>query len=98
MSGYIPNSLQVYNFIAQRDSQISEIIGADSREIAAASKLDSTAMKGMAVVTMLFLPGTFFAVSHLFIASEPTSERSLYSTVRGFDAFLLVASPDRRGS
>ena len=57
----------MYNFIAQRDNQLSQSIGAHSREIAAATKMDSTAMKGIAVVTMLFLPGTFFAVRQTII-------------------------------
>jgi hypothetical protein len=59
---------KIYNFVAQRDSQINKAIGADSREIAAATKLDSTAMKGIAVVTMLFLPGTLIAVRFFLLS------------------------------
>ncbi|PVH79935.1 hypothetical protein DL98DRAFT_419531, partial [Cadophora sp. DSE1049] len=36
-------------------------IAADSREISAAAKQDSSAMKTIAIMTMLFLPGTFVA-------------------------------------
>jgi len=35
----------------------------DSKEVAEASKRDSSAMKIIAVLTTLFLPGTFIAVS-----------------------------------
>jgi len=54
---------QIYNLIVQRDNQLAQSLGADSREIAAATKMDSTAMKGLTAVAILFLPGTFFAVS-----------------------------------
>ena len=37
-------------------------IAVDSREIAAASRRDSSAMKIIAVLTTTFLPGTFIAV------------------------------------
>ncbi|KAK4445965.1 hypothetical protein QBC34DRAFT_497135 [Podospora aff. communis PSN243] len=57
------------NIIAQTDSKINAEIGADSREIAAASKLDSTAMKGLAVVAMVFLPGTLVAHSEKYLQS-----------------------------
>jgi len=42
----------------------------DSKEIAAASQRDSSAMKIIAMLTTLFLPGTFIAVSHLHFASS----------------------------
>ena len=35
----------------------------DSKELAEASKRDSSSMKVIAVLTTLFLPGTFIAVS-----------------------------------
>jgi len=41
------------------------MLAADSREIAAASKRDSSAMKAVALLTMVFLPATFTAVSLL---------------------------------
>lgn len=62
--------MQVYNYIAQMDAQYNQELSkystqlaADSRQISVASKRDSTAMKGIAVLTMVFLPGTFVAVS-----------------------------------
>ncbi len=38
------------------------VIAEQSRDIARESKRDSSAMKAIAVLTMVFLPGTFFAV------------------------------------
>jgi hypothetical protein len=46
----------------QRDSRISQTISEQSTKIAVASKRDSSAMKAIAVLTMLFLPGTAIAV------------------------------------
>ncbi|KAK1961815.1 hypothetical protein LY78DRAFT_661793 [Colletotrichum sublineola] len=46
----------LYNYIAQAESNLS-------RQIATNAGLDSTAMKTLAVVTMVFLPPTFIAVS-----------------------------------
>jgi hypothetical protein len=48
--------IQVYNLLAQRDNKLNI-------SIAAASKKDSTAMKTIAIVTMVFLPGAYVAVS-----------------------------------
>jgi Mg2+ and Co2+ transporter CorA len=54
---------QVYTFMAAKDNITNIGIAADSKKIAAASKKDSSAMKTIAVLTMLFLPATFVAVS-----------------------------------
>ena len=54
----------VFNFMAQRDNLTNISLASDSRLIAAASRRDSSAMKTIAVVTMVFLPGTY--VSALF--------------------------------
>ncbi|KAL9612390.1 MAG: hypothetical protein Q9167_003030 [Letrouitia subvulpina] len=51
----------VWNLIAQRDNNVNQSIAADSREIAAAARRDSSAMKAIAFLTMFFLPGTFVA-------------------------------------
>jgi len=53
----------VFNLIAQEDTKVNISLAKDSREIAAASKQDSSAMKIIATLTTLFLPGTFMAVS-----------------------------------
>lgn len=68
LGGNIQTRLQaqqqvVFNLIAQEDTKINIGLAKDSREIAAASKQDSSAMKIIAMLTTLFLPGTFIAVS-----------------------------------
>jgi hypothetical protein len=47
----------------QADTEINIGLSKDSKELAAASKRDSSAMKIIAFLTTLFLPGTFVAVS-----------------------------------
>jgi hypothetical protein len=54
------------NHYMQRDNKLNQLI-------ANSSKRDSSAMKVLAVVTMLFLPGTFVAVSTI-LASPPSFE------------------------
>ncbi|KAL3487814.1 hypothetical protein BJX62DRAFT_240650 [Aspergillus germanicus] len=51
----------VFNLIAQMDGTVNIELAKDSKEIAAASKRDSSAMKIVAVLTTVFLPGTFMA-------------------------------------
>ncbi|KAH8816952.1 hypothetical protein F5884DRAFT_240788 [Xylogone sp. PMI_703] len=51
----------VFNLIAQSDTKVNIELAKDSRELAAASKQDSSAMKIIAVLTTLFLPGTYVA-------------------------------------
>ncbi|KAI9707443.1 MAG: hypothetical protein M1836_000404 [Candelina mexicana] len=51
----------LYNLIAQRDNRLNISVAADSRRIAAASKRDSSAMKTISVMTVVFLPGTYIA-------------------------------------
>jgi uncharacterized heparinase superfamily protein len=46
---------QAYNLIAQRDSQVMKDLGE-------AARLDSRALKTIAIVTMAFLPPTFLSV------------------------------------
>jgi hypothetical protein len=48
---------------SKRDSELNIEIARDSKELAAASKRDSAAMKIIAVLTTVFLPGTFISVS-----------------------------------
>lgn len=61
--------LQVYNFLAQKDARVGQKLAADSSQIAQASKRDSSAMKGLAVLTMTFLPGTFISVTYSLLLS-----------------------------
>ena len=49
--------------VAQSDNLLNQGIAADSKEVALASQRDSTAMKAIALLTMVFLPGTYMAVS-----------------------------------
>ncbi|QDS72395.1 hypothetical protein FKW77_008686 [Venturia effusa] len=51
----------LFNLIARQDVNASIELAKDSRTIALAAKNDSSSMKTIAVMTMLFLPGTFFA-------------------------------------
>ena len=51
----------LFSLIARQDQEMSIQIAKDSVEIAQASKRDSTSMKAIAGVTMVFLPGTFLA-------------------------------------
>ncbi|MCJ1371249.1 hypothetical protein MMC20_002464 [Loxospora ochrophaea] len=53
-----------YNFAQQKDNMTNLEVAADSRSIAQASKHDSSAMRSIAVLTMVFLPGT--AVATIF--------------------------------
>lgn len=52
----------ISNLTAERDMDTSIKVASDSRELAAASRKDSAAMRTIAVVTTVFLPGTFMAV------------------------------------
>ena len=62
LNRYTNISIKVYNYIAQKDSKVNVEVARDSKEIAAESKRDSSAMKTIAVLTIIFLPGTFVAV------------------------------------
>lgn len=55
------------------------MLAADSREIAAASKRDSSAMKGIAFLTMVFLPGTYIAVSIRSSVVDDEKENDKYT-------------------
>lgn len=54
---------QLYSMISQRDSKVNISVAEDSKKIAAAAKRDSLAMKTVSMLTLIFLPGTFVAVS-----------------------------------
>lgn len=54
---------KVYNYTAQQDARLQSFMAKQSSQVAQAAKRDSSAMKGIAVLTMVFLPGTFMAVS-----------------------------------
>lgn len=54
-------AFQIYNLIAREDAQASLELARNSVEIAQRAKEDSSAMKTVAIMTMAFLPATFFA-------------------------------------
>ncbi|TVY43824.1 hypothetical protein LOCC1_G004859 [Lachnellula occidentalis] len=51
----------VYQFMTQKEAIVNSKIAYTSAMIATESKKDSSAMKAIAVLTMIFLPGTFIA-------------------------------------
>jgi len=55
-------NMAVANLIAQQDVTLSIGIARDSRELAAASRRDSSDMRIIALLGTIFLPGTFTAV------------------------------------
>ena len=55
-------TFKVYYNAAQREARLQLFMAQQSGQVARASKRDSSAMKGIAVLTMVFLPGTFIAV------------------------------------
>ncbi|KAL8696062.1 MAG: hypothetical protein Q9201_007843 [Fulgogasparrea decipioides] len=51
----------LFNLITQQETRLSISVAQDSRTLAAATKDDSTAMKTLPAVTVVFLPSTFVA-------------------------------------
>ncbi|KAL9633644.1 MAG: hypothetical protein Q9164_004579 [Protoblastenia rupestris] len=51
----------LFNLITQRETRLSISVAQDSRTLASVTKDDSTAMKALTAVTVVFLPGTFSA-------------------------------------
>ena len=49
--------------IQQKDSNVQQSIALDSKRLAEASIRDSSSMKAISVLTMVFLPSTAIAVS-----------------------------------
>lgn len=52
---------KLFHLIAQNDNVLGHEIASDSRLLALAAQRDSSSVKSLAVVTMVFLPGTFVA-------------------------------------
>lgn len=52
---------KLFNLIAKEDADLNIDLAKDQKTIALASKRDSSSMKTIAIMTMAFLPGTFFA-------------------------------------
>ncbi|KAK6222245.1 hypothetical protein LQW54_000944 [Pestalotiopsis sp. IQ-011] len=53
----------IFSLISSEENRISRLVAEESAKVAISSKRDSMAMKTVAVLTMIFLPGTFVAVS-----------------------------------
>lgn len=71
--------MQLYSMFIQQDNKLNTKnadlnlrIAQESVAIATSAKRDSSSMKSIAVVTTLFLPGTFIAVSHHNAGSPST--------------------------
>lgn len=69
------NNAKLFNLIAQSDNLINVGLAKDSKEMAVASKQDSSAMKIIALLTTFFLPGTFIAVSYLDFSCFAESDK-----------------------
>lgn len=52
---------QLYNIMSQREARLNLEIAGEQRRIAHASKRDSTAMKSLSLMGVVFLPGSFLA-------------------------------------
>jgi hypothetical protein len=68
----INNYVQLLNTmiqVTQQDSEANLALARETKELAAASKQDSSAMKIIAFLTTVFLPGTFVAVHALSISA-----------------------------
>lgn len=53
---------ELFNRISQKDSELNYGMAADTKEISIATKRDSSSMKVVALLTTIFLPGTFVSV------------------------------------
>ncbi|KAH0547935.1 hypothetical protein GP486_008324 [Trichoglossum hirsutum] len=85
---------QLYNQMQKEDNHNSIAIARASKDLATASQQDSSAMKSIAILTMVFLPGT--AVATLFSVSTffSTSPRSPHLTVSSsFWIYWVVTVP-----
>ncbi|KAM0809988.1 hypothetical protein AB5N19_10335 [Seiridium cardinale] len=51
----------IFSLMSFEENKISRLVAEESAKVAVASKRDSVAMKTVAVLTMIFLPGTFVA-------------------------------------
>lgn len=59
--------------MAVKETRVTSKLAEASHSLAQAAKKDSSAMKSIAVLTMLFLPATAVAVSYHIHSYPPTS-------------------------
>lgn len=72
----------LYTLLGQRDSKLNLAMAHDSRRLASASKRDSSSMKTIAVLTTVFLPGTFIAtVFSMPMVDYPPSKFWIYLAI-----------------
>ncbi|KAJ9614633.1 hypothetical protein H2200_002770 [Cladophialophora chaetospira] len=67
-------STVLFNLINQKDSRLNYSVARSSRQIAVTSKRDSSAMKTISILTLVFLPGTFVSAifsTQIFNFSDP---------------------------
>ncbi|RDW84181.1 uncharacterized protein DSM5745_04507 [Aspergillus mulundensis] len=83
----------LFNLITQNDSLLSTSIAQDSREIAAASKRDSSSMKIVAFLTTFFLPATFVATFFSMPLFNWDSPSVSHVATGHFWVFWAVAAP-----
>lgn len=90
----------IYNLLAKQDNQFSQQIAAqsldlseDSRQIAAASKRDSSAMKGIAILTMVFLPGSYISALFAVPVFNFSSDSRVPQLKRTFWLYWAVTAP-----
>lgn len=89
--------LQLNGLIAQRESlttqrenRLSFEMAKDQRRIALASKQDSSSMKTISILGIVFLPGTFLAVSAKLIFLHLKKTSLTRSSVNTFNDFLRL--------
>ena len=96
---------KISTLLLHRDARLTMLItrqnidiAESSRSTAQATRLDSQSMKTIAILTMVFLPGTFVAVSHhlCFIAISPGLTMLAITVFIQQYTFQLVCQSRRR--
>lgn len=83
----------VYNFLAQRDAKLQRDLAEFSKEISQAAKRDSSAMKGIAILTMVFLPGTYIATFFTMPILDFSGHSRLPSVSHSFWLYWTITVP-----
>ncbi|KAF2650926.1 hypothetical protein K491DRAFT_696890 [Lophiostoma macrostomum CBS 122681] len=83
----------VYNFLAQRDARLQRDLAGISGQISQAAKRDSSAMKGIAILTMVFLPGTYIATFFTMPILDFTAHSRVPSADRAFWLYWSITVP-----
>jgi preprotein translocase subunit SecG len=58
---------QIYSLLSQRDNMIGVSVAMESKKISEASKRDGSALKSLTVLTAIFFPATYIAVSNCIV-------------------------------